>query len=370
MTKTTKIIIAAGILAILAILTFSLTFYDNKAPENNNIKIGFIGPLSGDYASVGEIISYSVSLATKEINNKGELNIKVIYEDGKCNAKDALTAGNKLINIDKVDYILTGCSSGTLALAPIAEQNKVLLMAYASSAPAVTNAGDYTFRVYKNDLDAGKSAAEYMYRNGIRKVGALWALNDYTQGLTLTFINEFEKLGGKVVFKESFETSLDDFRPIITKMKNKGIEAVFLADYTNGVINYFEQSVELNFNVPVYGADNLDDPKIAETLGSIFDGSRYVAATESSSQGFKDKIKEGTGGSLVIGVANSYDGMNILVKAIEEVGKNPEDVKNYLYTMPVHKGESGMISFDENGDIRRVQFELREIQNGQPVVVG
>ena len=99
--------------------------------ERETIKIGYIGPLTGDVASIGIAGKNGMILAVEEINKKGGINgklIEAIYENSKCNGKDASSAAQKLVNMDDVDYIVGGyCSSETIGAYPITEENKRIL---------------------------------------------------------------------------------------------------------------------------------------------------------------------------------------------------------------------------------------------------
>ena len=98
--------------------------------SSEELKIGWIGPLTGDTASYGIPMKQAADLAVEEINNAGGVNgrqIKIIYEDGKCNGKDASIAANKLVNVDGVKIINSLCSAETLGIAPITESAKVIV---------------------------------------------------------------------------------------------------------------------------------------------------------------------------------------------------------------------------------------------------
>ena len=104
-------------------------------------------PLTGPAAKYR--VHESALIAVEEINSSGGVNgkmIELIMEDGKCDGATAARAAQKLISIDKVKIILGGhCSTETLAIAPLAERNKVLLLASTSSSPAISGAGEYIF---------------------------------------------------------------------------------------------------------------------------------------------------------------------------------------------------------------------------------
>ena len=119
------------------------------------IKIGFIGPLTGEASPYGVDTLNGAKLAVDEINEAGGVNgrmIEIIAEDGRCTGTDAASAAQKLVNVDKVVAIVGGqCSGETLAAAPIAESAKVVMISPVSSSPDVTAAGDFIFRDYPSD---------------------------------------------------------------------------------------------------------------------------------------------------------------------------------------------------------------------------
>ena len=135
-----------GILSILILLvlvfSFTTTGLINLNKNKETYKIGSILPLSGDASSFGVPFQKTLNLAVKEINENGGIDgkqVKIIYEDGKCENKQANQAANKLININNVNTIIGGiCSGETLAAAPIAEENKVILFSPASGSPKIT----------------------------------------------------------------------------------------------------------------------------------------------------------------------------------------------------------------------------------------
>ncbi|MDI6721115.1 MAG: ABC transporter substrate-binding protein, partial [Candidatus Aenigmarchaeota archaeon] len=113
---------------IAAILSIVFIAGCVSQPSAQTVKIGFIAPLTGDAAVYGLPLKNMVELATEEINSQGGIDgkkVEIIYEDGKCNGKDAATAMQKLVSVDKVRVIFGGfCSSESLGAEPIATQNK------------------------------------------------------------------------------------------------------------------------------------------------------------------------------------------------------------------------------------------------------
>lgn len=165
MTTNTKWIIGA-IAIIIIVLLIVLTGGNGGDRAEGPIKLGFIGPLTGDVASIGEPSLVAAQIAVDEINEEGGINgqpIQLISEDGKCTGVAAANAAQKLVNVDKVIAIIGGlCSGETLAIAPIAEAGKVPTISTCASSPEISTAGDYSFRVYPSDNYQGKFAATHI----------------------------------------------------------------------------------------------------------------------------------------------------------------------------------------------------------------
>ena len=143
-----------------------------ETSTEGKIKIGFMGPLTGDASTYGESIKRGVDLAWKQWRQD---NVEIIYEDSKCEAKEAATAANKLISLDHVVAIIgEACSSATLAAAPVANENKVILISPASTSPELTDAGEFVFRTIPSDALQGYFAAKLVYDKGYRKLAVFY----------------------------------------------------------------------------------------------------------------------------------------------------------------------------------------------------
>jgi ABC-type branched-subunit amino acid transport system substrate-binding protein len=133
--------------------------------------------------------------------------LKIIYEDSKCNGKDASNAIQKLININKVQFVLGGfCSGESLAAEPIATANKVALFSPGSSSPKLTNISKYFFRNYPSDDSQGFALAEASKEKNWKKVAVIQEQTDYSVGLYQSFNTKFSDLGGEIV-KEEFPST-------------------------------------------------------------------------------------------------------------------------------------------------------------------
>jgi branched-chain amino acid transport system substrate-binding protein len=205
-----------------------------------------------------------IELAIEEINAAGGIDgkkIALIAEDDTGNPEITVNAYRKLTSKDKVNVIIGSLTSGcTIAITSLAQAQKVVLVAPAATATAVTDAGDFIFRACfidpfqgtvggafaANTLNAKRAAV--LYDNG----------NDYSLGLTENFVASFEKAGGVIVARESYITKDVDFNAQITKIKAANPDVVYLPDYYSTVALIAKQLRAKGIDSPIVGADGWD----------------------------------------------------------------------------------------------------------------
>lgn len=339
--------------------------------DTSPIKIGWMGPLTGDVATIGVATKQAAELAVKEINDAGGVDgrqLVLVAEDAGCDAKTASNAGNKLINVEKVTAIVGGfCSGETLAVAPVAEQTKTVMVSPASTAPSITTAGDYIFRVVPSDSYQGKFAANYVYNTlNKRKAAVLFAKADYTEALAGVFAEEFKKLGGEVVLTDSFLQTARDLKTQLSKIKDSGADVLYFSTYTEAGVAGLKQAQELGLNIQIVSADPMDDPKFYGAQGA--EGGIYTKPVSLTNEDFKTKFMAAYNAKEVsVYVPQTYDTVKLLAAAMAKSGSNTEALKTELYNVKNYEGVSGKIGFDQNGDVTTADYEVYKVVDGKPV---
>ncbi|MDI6784731.1 MAG: ABC transporter substrate-binding protein, partial [bacterium] len=146
-TTNTQTLLTLLTLLTLSTLFLSFGFGAAKMPPQE-IKIGAILPLTGPSALLGELARNGLTLAEEDINSKGGIRgnrLKIIYEDGMADPNSSISAFRKLVTFDKVKFVVTTHSNVGLALAPMADKEKVILFVHASH-PQITGKSPYVFR--------------------------------------------------------------------------------------------------------------------------------------------------------------------------------------------------------------------------------
>lgn len=382
MEEVKKNIIIGVVLVVAIVIGIVVIRTNNTAPTGATVKIGFVGPLTGDAVSYGDPIRNAVEMAVSAVNEEGGTGgkmIEVVYEDGKCANKEALSAVQKLVNIDRVIAIIGGvCSSESLAMLPVTEPAKVVVLSPSSSSPHLSGAGEYFFRNAPSDLKGGDKLAKLMtgqYKN----VAIISEETDYAQGLAGVFRERVASLNGTLAASERFAPGTTDFRSILTKIKAKNPDALLVNPQTEiagGSI--VKQAREIGITAQLYGSNVLSGSQAIEIAGEHAEGLIFVDAPglmqdNPKAMKFLEEYKErhGAGPGIEFYTAAAYDNVRILAQAVEAVGTDTEKIRQYLANMSRFNGIVGSYRFDRNGDPEGIEFIAKKIQNGKSVdVVG
>jgi len=379
MTKSNKIII--GVI-IVVIIIGGIWYGVSRKPTEEVIKIGAIFPLTGDAVVYGVPLQRAAELAVAEINERGGINgksLEIIWEDGKCNGKDAATAASKLINVDKVKIILGGvCSGETLGAASIVEANKVIMFSSSATGPQITEAGDFIFRNSPSDLTQGKILAEAAWDLGYKKIVVIQEITDYALGFREAFEESFTALGGEVT-TETFTTDTTDVRTQLTKLKQAKGDALLVSVQTLPKAEIVVKQIgELDMNLHLLVIDiAIDYQKILDQYPDIIEGAIGAKVALPDPELFEEKVgskyreKYGEEPTLPEYMALTYDAVFILKEAIEysisEVGEiDTNKVRDYLYAIEHRKGVGGVLTMDENGDPVAGHI-LKQVKDGKVI---
>ena len=239
----------AAVLGLILALAISFAACDTNGDTGDGdaaaepYKVGVMESVTGPGESYGTVMVQAKQMAVDEINAAGGVNgtpLRLIIEDSKCGAADAITAYNKLTDVDGVKIILgTSCSGAMLGAAPLAEGDGVVMLSASATNPDIAEAGDYIFRTAINDNNLGIDTGNTMWSDGHRTIATINELTDYAEGVRRTSVERFEALGGSVSAAESYASDVTDFRSQLTKLTESNPDAIHVAaqsEFTGGTI--------------------------------------------------------------------------------------------------------------------------------------
>jgi len=352
------------IVIILIVISLFISCQNDKRNNKEAITFGIALSLTGDGADYGQKSLKGINAAKAVILKNFGVNINFKIEDTGSDPKKAVSAINKLILQDKMDFIVGDIISGTtLAMAPVAEKNKKMLFAPGASNPSMRDAGDYIFRNWTSDNFDGKVIANYCMSNNLDKIGLIYQQTDYTVGLIQAFKEEFLKLGGEIILEESFSTGNNNLTPIISKFKENKINNVFISAYSMGTGYILKQSYELNYKPNWFSSLTVEMPDCGEIAGKARDGVIFSTPAFSLNdtsiivQQFVNEFKDLYNELPETTAGHAFDAIYLLSKLlIESKSKDMEIIKKAIYNTKNFKGVTGTMTFDDHGDVLKNIF--------------
>lgn len=353
-----KRLVAITLLAVLVMVAAGC-----GEEEKGPFRIGVMESVTGAGETYGTVAVQAKQLAVDEINEAGGINgrlLELVVEDSKCNAQDAITAYNKLTDVDEVKIILgTSCSGAMLGAAPLAEREGVVMFSGLATNPDIAEAGDYIFRTSLSDATVGVDTGNVLWADGIRNLATINESTDYAEGVRRTTTAQFEKLGGQIVAAESYPTDTTDFRTQLSKLLNANPDAVHVAsqaEASGGTI--LKQLRELGYDGPIYADVVPIGTTALEIAGEAATGVKAItpdldpanAKAQEVLAAFKEKYDYVT---LPWFLGSAYDNIYITAECLKKTGddQDADGFRDCLYDITWSGTIGDNYSFDEKGEV-------------------
>lgn len=313
-----------------------------KKEASDEIVIGHFASLTGNIANFGQSERKGTDLALKQINAAGGINgkkVKIVTYDDQGKPEEVQTAVTKLITQDNVLAIIGEVASSlSLVAADVAMRNKTPMISPSSTNPAVTQKGEYIFRICFIDPFQGEVMAQFAHDRLKAKTAAILrdVKNDYSVGLANFFTKAFEASGGKIVLDTSYQEKDVDFKAQLTDIKAKKPDVIFVPGYYNEVALIARQGRALGITQPLLGGDGWESEDLFKVGGAAVNGSYYSShyspdTKDPVTQKFIADFKAEYGSTPDSMAALGYDAFNVMMNAIKNAKAiNREEIKNAL----------------------------------------
>ena len=353
------------IVLICMILLFGLISCSKTEEE---IKVGVLLPLSGPAAYYGEQSRKGIEIAREEISNKyPELKLDVDYEDSLYTPKGALDAYHKLMNINKIDAVITAASPVSLAVLPLTTEDKILQMATFSSADKYATPNDLSFRTSTTSKSETTKLAEFIKNNNINSLGIIYFNNDfgisYKESLKEGLINSQSNV--RIVGEEGFLLETSDFRTSLIKIGSENPEAIFIVGTAVHYANILKQAKELNIDAQFLSMRSTEDPTLIKLGKEAAEGLVYTYPFDATKDSqFTNRFKTVYYSVPDAYAAESYEGFKLTAMAFAKCEKDYVCIQDYLTNLEDYDSVFGKLSFDENGDVYYEYF-FKTVKDGQ-----
>lgn len=346
------------------------------------VKIGHVGPVSGAIAHLGKDNEYGARLAIEEINAKGvsingkKIKFELVAEDDAADPKQGTAAAQKLVDA-KVSGVIGHLNSGTtIPASKIYSDAGIPQISPSSTNPKYTRQGYKTaFRVVADDVHLGGTLGRYAVNE--LKGKAIAVIDDrtaYGQGVAEEFEKAVKAAGGNVVGHEFTTDKATDFMPILTTLKGKKPDIIFFGgmDAVGGPM--IKQMKSLGIKAKFMGGDGLCTTEMIKLAGDAMADGQVVCAEAGGVDGalkkgmddFGAKFKKRFNDDVKLYSPYVYDAVNVMVDAMQRA-KSTEPAK-YLPELAKtsgYKGVTGTISFDAKGDIKNGALTLYTFKGGK-----
>ena len=360
---------------------------EEKTDSAGPVKIGVVGPLTGESSIYGDVLTQTVIMLAEQTNEAGGVlggrELQIITYDNRDDIVETTNAAKKAITNDGVTaFIGTDSSASTIALVDIASEYEIPVVTSIATNEKVTKADDgsvrpYAFRACLSDPQSGQILGQYAVEElGYNNIAIIYELgSDFSIGVTQEFSAAVEAAGGTIVCKEAYNTGDVDYRAVLTKIQNSGeFDALYIAAGFHKQIGLIaNQARALGFEEPFLTTEGAMSANIFNIGGEAVEDMVFNVAVDTENEAVKPFLDDFIARwdydpSINVGpdAYLAYDAFRLLVGAIEAAGTDePHAVRDALEATTDLQGLTSPISFDPATHLVYREVPLFKIEGGE-----
>lgn len=340
-------------------------------PETQETMVlGVVGPFEASY---GASMKQGAQLAQHEINERGGIRgraLELRIRDDRADPQVAITIADEFRSDESVLAVVGHVNSSTMIAAAPVYQTGLTAVSTSATSPEVSRLGDWIFRVATSDSANAVELARLARRLDV-PTAILYANDDYGRGLAISFRSALLAEGASIVESDPYLESTEDFRPYLERLRRKNTGLIFIAGLEEGAARIIEQARDIGLQSRFLGADGLEGLVV---MGPTYDGTLvgllYHPNASPAARQFAERFRAAYGREPDSFAASGYDATHLLARAIEAVGPDREDIRDYIAGVgrdrsPAYPGATGTIRFDEHGDPIGKGYAAGEIRDGK-----
>ena len=358
-----KRILVTIVLLALTLPSLSLSV---QAQDDEPIRIGLQGPMTGDYAYEGQGFEKAVQLLVDQINEEGGLlgrPVELVIEDDAGDPTQSALVADRMVDAGVVAVIGAYNSTATEPASEIYNEAGILHITPSSTATRLTEKGfDQFFRVcFLDDRQALFAVMAMQDVLGAETIGILHDNSTYAKGLADWTQVYAEEAGLEVAFFDAINPDDQDFTPILTNIGEANLDAVYFTGYHAQGGLLLRQSADLGLDIQWMMGNASNNPEMVEIAGP-----EAAAGTFITTEPLPQDLEYPEAVEFVEAFTEAYgeppasvwwllaaEAFNVIAHAIEATESTDTEVlAEYLHTeFADYPGLSGpIIGFDEKGD--------------------
>jgi len=354
----------------------------HSVAQETVVRLGHVAPTSGGIAHLGKDNENGARMAIEELNAKGitiagrKIRFELLAEDDAADPKQGTAAAQKLVD-SKVVGVIGHLNSGTsIPASKIYSDAGIPQISPSATNPRFTRQGyKTTFRVVADDVHLGGTLGKYAVNQVKGKsIAVIDDRTAYGQGVADEFEKGVKGAGGKIVGREFTNDKATDFTAILTSLKAKKPDVVFFGGMDAVAGPMLRQMKQLGIDAKFMGGDGICSGELPKlSAGSMGDGQVVCAEAggvegeaKKSLEEFNARYKAKFNADVQIYAPYVYDAVNVMVAAMQKANSTePAKFLPVLAATSGYKGVTGVISFDEKGDIKNGALTLFTYKGGK-----
>lgn len=373
--RSSLIVFAGGVLVVGLMM---------GAATAQDIKIGAVLSVTGPASFLGDPEEKTLKMYVDDINAKGGVKGRklqlVIYDDGG-DANKARTFATRLVEEDKVTAMVGGTTTGTtMAMVPVFEEAQIPFISLAGAVVIIEPVKTFTFKTPHTDRMACEKIFDDMKKRGFTKIGVISGTDGFGKSMRDECVKVNGRFGIEILAEETYGPRDTDMTPQLTNLKSKvGLQAVINPGFGQGPAIVTRNFRQIGLTVPLYQSHGVASKQFIELAGEAANGVRLPAAAllvadkladqdpqKAVTQAYAKKFVDVAKQPVSTFGGHAYDGLQILVAAIERGGASPKAIRDEIEKTKGFIGTGGVfnMSAGDHMGLDLSAFKMLEIKNG------
>ncbi len=363
--------------------------FQAPAQGKEPLKVGALLAVTGPASFLGAPEARTLEMLVADLNAKGGVDgrpVQLVVKDTGGNPEKAISFAKQLVEEDGVFAIIGPATSGeSIAVKPIAEESRTILLSCAAAEVIVNPVLAHVFKVAPKDSFAAEMIFRRMKAMGVKRIGLLSS----NTGFGKAGKEQVEKLapahGIEIAVSEVYDKAATDLTAEVTKLRGANVQAILNWSIEPAQAIVIKNARQIGLKVPIFQSHGFANVQYAKAAGAaaegvMFPASRVVVAealaasdpqkpvVASYKRAYEARYKE----DVSTFGGHAHDALGILVRAVREAGLDREKVRAAIENMKGYVGTAGVFNFapDDHTGLSIDAFEMLTVKNGKFVVLG
>lgn len=356
------------------------------AQDGEPIRIGSVLSVTGPASFLGDPEEKTLRLYVDAINaNGGVLGrpLELTVYDSGANANEARTFATRLVEDDEIVAMVGGSTTGTtMAMAPIFDEYEIPFISLAGAVVIIDPVQPFLFKTPHTDKMACEKIFTDLNGRGLSGVGLISGTGGFGKSMREQCLGVAGEYGIEIVADESYGPRDADMTPQLTNIANTdGVEAIVNAGFGQGPAIVTRNVAQLGIELPFYQSHGVASKSFIELAGDAANGVRLPASAllvaeklpdddpqKAVVTSYKSTYEDATGEPVSTFGGHAYDGLMILVEAIERAGSaDPVAIRDAIEATSGFMGTAGVVtmSAEDHMGLDLSAFRMLQIEDGE-----